>query len=256
MEESGSIIPYYREINDFLESIPSAYRTANPDFFCLRLKENEVAINNYKPPFRKDFYFVALVTNAGDTKITYDHTNVTKLNSFLVFQSPGLLYSFLRDRSAHGYLLYFKAGCFSFFKPEFEKEFPFFNILHTNFYKLNEAKFASFAPHFEEVFLSYEQASDKQHTVASLKLLALLYQLKEYTIASNQWEQGFTSPQQILLQKFTQLVNNFYIEKRTIEAYAELLNVSPNHLHCYGVRLFRQRPDYGRSKIAYSVYLF
>ena len=52
------------------------------------------------PPFRKDFYFVALVTNAGGTKITYDNTNVTKLNSFLVFQSPGLLYSFYRDNSA------------------------------------------------------------------------------------------------------------------------------------------------------------
>ncbi len=31
-------------------------------------------------------------------------------------------------------------------------------------------------------------------------------------------------------QKFIQLVNNFYIEKRTIEDYAVLLNVTPNHL--------------------------
>lgn len=33
-----------------------------------------------------------------------------------------------------------------------------------------------------------------------------------------------------MLQKFIQLVNNFYIEKRTIEEYAALLNVTPNYL--------------------------
>ncbi|MDO9187664.1 MAG: hypothetical protein Q7W13_16770 [Bacteroidia bacterium] len=175
MEGRDDIIPNYKDINDFLSSIPSNYKTKNPNFFCLRLKENEGSISNYKPPFRKDFYFIALVSNAGKTKITYDNTNVTKLNSFLVFQSPGLLYSFYRDNSANGYLIYFKKECFSFFKPDFEKEFPFFNILHTNFFKLNEAKFQEFAPHFEEVFSAYENTNDNQHKVASIKLLALLY---------------------------------------------------------------------------------
>lgn len=229
ISENNSI-PYYKEINDFLASIPADYRTKNRLLFCLRLKVNEGSMNNYKPPFRKGFYFIALVTNAGNTKITYDHTNVTRLNSFLVFQSPGLLYSFYRDNTANGYLLYFKKECFSFFKPDFEKEFPFFNILHTNFFKLNENKFAEFAPQFEEVFLAYENATDNRNIVASVKLLALLYQLKGFTIAFKQWEEGFKTPQQILLQKFVQLVNNYYIEKRTLEEYAKLLFITPNHL--------------------------
>jgi AraC-like DNA-binding protein len=33
-----------------------------------------------------------------------------------------------------------------------------------------------------------------------------------------------------LFQKFIQQINNYYIEKRTIEEYAELLFVTPNHL--------------------------
>ena len=230
MTEYISNIPFYKEINDFLKSIPSNYETKNPNFFCLRLKENEGSISNYKPPFRKDFYFIALVSNAGKTKITYDHTNVTRLNSFLVFQSPGLLYSFYRDHSANGYLIYFKKECLSFFKPDLEKEFPFFNILYTNFFKLNEAKFHEFAPHFEEVFSAYENINDHQNRIAAIKFLALLYQLKAYTNAFRQWEEGFTTAQQILLQKFIQLVNNFYIEKRTIEDYAAMLHVTPNYL--------------------------
>lgn len=230
MENRAPIIPTYKEINDFLASIPADYRTTDPNLYCLRLRPNEGSINNYKPPFRKDFYFIALVNSAGQTKITYDNTNVTNLNSFLVFQSPGLLYSFYRDNSANGYLLYFKKECLSFFRPDFDKEFPFFNILHTNFYKLNQAKFKTFAPHFEEVFEAYEQSTDAQHTIAAVKLLALLYQLKEFTTAFNQWEKGSSTPQQILFQKFIQLVNNYYVEKRTIEEYAALLAVTPNHL--------------------------
>jgi len=187
-------------------------------------------MEQYKPPFKKDFYFIALVNNAGKTKITYDQTSVTELNSFLVFQSPGLLYSFFRDDTASGYLLYFKKDCFSFFKPDFEKEFPFFDLLHTNFFRLNQTRFNEFAPLFEEVFGAYEGTNDKQHTVAYLKLLALLYQLKEFATAFNQWEQGFATPQQTLLKKFIQLVNNYYLEKRTIEEYAELLHITPNHL--------------------------
>ena len=233
MTELKSNIPHYKEINEFLKSIPSDFETKNPNFFCLRMKENEGSISNYKPPFRKDFYFIALVSNAGKTKITYDNTNVTDLNSFLVFQSPGLLYSFYRDNSANGYLLYFKKECLSFFKPDFEKEFPFFNILHTHFFKLNQSKFQEFAPHFEEVFTAYENANNNQNKVASIKLLALLYQLKEFATAFTQWVEGFTTPQQILFQKFIQLVNNFYIEKRTIEDYAKMLNVTPNHLSQY-----------------------
>ncbi|HJS54395.1 MAG TPA: AraC family transcriptional regulator [Chitinophagaceae bacterium] len=230
MEEIKTSIPFYKEINDFLKSIPSDYRSSDPNFYCLRLKENEGSISNYKPPFRKNFYFIALVSNAGKTKITYDNTNVTELNSFLVFQSPGLLYSFYRDDSANGYLLYFKKECLSFFKPDFEKEFPFFDILHTNFFKLNQEKFNEFAPYFEEVFSAYEKSDDNQHKIASIKLLGLLYQLKDFTTAFKQWEEGFTTPQQILLRKFIQLLNNFYIEKRTIEEYASMLNVTPNHL--------------------------
>ncbi len=223
-------IPFYKEINDFLESIPSDLRTSNPNFYCFKLKPNEGSRINYKPPFKKDFYFLALVTNAGDTKITYDNTNVTELNSFLVFQSPNLLYSFYRDNLANGFLIYFKKDCFSFFKPDFEKEFPFFNILQTNFYKLNQANFKEFAPHFNEVLVAYESSNDKQHTIATIKLLLLLYQLKEFTTVFNQWEVGFSSPQQILSQKFIQLVNSFYLEKRTIEEYAELLFVTANYL--------------------------
>ncbi len=77
MENLKFQIPYYKEINEFFQSIPSEFGTIDPNLFCLRMIENEGPTNNYKPPFRKDFYFTGLVSNAGTTKITYDNVNVT-----------------------------------------------------------------------------------------------------------------------------------------------------------------------------------
>lgn len=228
MQETKYKIPFYIEINEFLSSINSDFRTSNPDFFCLRLKPSSTT-NKYKAPFKKDFYYIGLVTDAGTTKITYDATNVTNLNSFLVFQAPHLLYSFLRDKSANGYLIYFKKDLFSFFKPNFEDEFPMFDLLHTNFFKLNQSKFKDFEPHFQEVFSAYENNNDN-YKIAAIKLLLLLYQLAAFAKTFSQVEESFKTPQHILFQKFSQLVNNFYIEKRTIDEYAELLSISPNHL--------------------------
>ncbi len=221
-------LPIYKEINDFLASIHSDFKTNNPSFYCLKLKEGS-ATDTYKTAFKKDFYYLGLVTNAGGTKITYDSTNVTNLNAFLVFQAPGLVYSFNRDKSANGYLIYFKKSLFSFFKPDFDEQFPMFDLLHTNFYKLNPAKFKDLEPGFQAVFNAYENNAD--HPIeAALKLLALLYQLKTFSKTFNQVEESFKSPQHILLQKFVQLVNNFYLEKRTVDEYAHLLSVTPNHL--------------------------
>jgi AraC family transcriptional regulator, transcriptional activator of pobA len=224
-------IPYYEAINDFLQSLATGLQTNNPNFFCFELQpSNTDNVTTYKSPFKKGFYFIGLVTNAGNTKITYDTTSVTNLNSFLVFQAPNLVYSFLRDNKARGYMIYFKQECFSFFKPIFEKEFPFFNILHSNFFKLNADKFIEFETSFKDVVSTYEAEHDGVHRIASIKLLALLYQLKAFTSLFNQWEQSFSGAQQMLTQKFIQLVNNFYLEKRTVEEYAAMLFVTANHL--------------------------
>lgn len=227
---SDNPIPVYSEINDFLASIPSPYRTENPLLYCLRVQPGDVQMHNYKPPFRKNFYFLGLVTNAGQTNITYDTNEATSLDSFLVFQAPGLIYSFYRDPAAQGYLLYFKKECFDFFRPELEQEFPFFNLMHTHFFRLNQQKFKEFAPEFEEVFQVYERCVAGSYQQATARLLALLYRLRAFTQAARQWEEGFSSPQQVLLQRYQQLINTFYLEKRTVEEYANLLNITPNHL--------------------------
>ena len=229
MSHPKSRIPYYNEINEFLASTPFPNRTADPDFYCLRVKLGDDVKEFYKPPFRRSFYFLALIGNAENSQIIYDNLNKVSLNSTVVFQAPGLISSFRKTHTSYGHLVYFKTGCFSFFKPDLEKEFPFFDLHQTNFLELSQQKFNSLTPLFEDVFQAYEKTPHSQHQIARVKLLALLYQLKDF-FGVQQKQDRSMDPQLALLKKFVQLVNNNYLEKRTVEEYAELLSVTAKHL--------------------------
>ncbi|NII26393.1 AraC family transcriptional regulator [Pseudoflavitalea sp. X16] len=229
MERSKTMIPYYTEINDFLASISWPGKTTNPDFYCLRLQPSDEPVQIYRPPFKRSFYFFSLLINSGKIEINYGDETVNDPESYLVFHSPNLVYSFSHNNALEGYVIYFKSECFSYFKPDFHTEFPLFNLLHTNLFKLDRATFQKLAPHFEEVFAAYERSAKDQHIEARVKLLGLLYYLKDFSLERKK-EIRLATPQQILLRKYVQLVNNHYIDKRTVQEYADLLSVTANYL--------------------------
>lgn len=224
-----SKIPYYTDINEFLASIPWPARTTDPDFYCLRLKKLDQGHPVYRPPFKRSFYFLALLINTGKVEVSHGGQTVSDPDSYLVFHSPNLVYSFSHNNSLEGYVIYFRSACFSFFKPDFHKTFPLFDVLHANLLQFDHPTFERLAPHFEAVFTAYEGSGKEQHIEARVKLLGLLYHLEDFA-AEKKKETRPASTQQILLQKYIQLVNNHYIDKRTVQEYADLLSVTSNYL--------------------------
>src|SRR5690606_5456381 len=229
MNNSKFKIPCYKEINDFLASTPFPDRTNNPDFYCLRIQDTEAIRRFYKPPFRRYFYVIALLENAGDSQITFDNATEMDSDICLGFQSPGLITSLHKKYAANGYIIYFTSNLFSFFKPELEKEFPFFDVLQTRFFRLVQKNYDELSLLFKDVFASYEKSNGFHHQTASAKLLALLYELKDFVDLSQKKER-LCNPQAILLKKFVNLVNDNYIEKKTIKEYAKMLSVTPKYL--------------------------
>jgi AraC family transcriptional activator of pobA len=230
MKKTKTTLPYYTEINDFLASIPWPDRTSCPDFYCLRLMPlDQEELSVYRPPFKRSFYFFALLFNSGKIEINYGDESIQDPDSYLVFHSPNLVYSFAHNNALAGYLIYFKAEAFSFYKPEFHQQFPLFDLLHTNLFKFNHAMFNQLALQFEEVFTAYERSAKSKHIEARLKLLGLLHHLEDFAMESRKSVRLDTT-QQILLSKFIQLIDNHYIHKRTVKEYADLLSVTANYL--------------------------
>lgn len=230
--DSNPHIPFFKTINEFLEAINSAFRTQNPLLLCLRLEETFPQTVDVMPPFRKDFFFISMITDIGSTEIWYDDDSLEKeIEAFIVFQSPSHIYSWRRDKTVKGYLIYFKKECFDFFRPELEQEFPFFNPVQTNFYKLTRTQYNAFMPWFEEVFDAYQEFGAQGNLpIPALKLLSLMYQMKQFTNLVNQLASRSTSAEQLIFQKYLQLISNAYLVTRTIEAYAELLHITPHYL--------------------------
>jgi len=229
MKKTKTALPYYTEINDFLASIPWPGRTTNPDFYCLRLKQLDQVRQVYRPPFKRSFYFFALLFNSGKIEVNYGDQTVHDPDSYLVFHSPNLVYSFSHNNSLEGYIIYFKPECFSFFKPGFQQQFPLFDVLHTNLFKFDHATFEQLAPHFEDVFTAYERSDKAQHMEARVKLLGLLYSLEDFALEKKKDFRPATT-QQIILRKFIELINNHYIDKRTVQEYADMLSITANYL--------------------------
>ncbi len=222
-------LPYYTDINDFLASIPWPGRTTDPDFYCLRVKKLDQELHIYRPPFKRSFYFFALFYNSGKLEVQYGDQTIHDPDSFLVFHSPDLVYSFSHNNALEGYIIYFKPACFSFFKPDFHKEFPLFDLLHTNLFRFDHTTFEVLAPHFEAIFTAYEKSGKEPQMEARMKLLGLLYHLEGFMM-ERQKEVRLANAQQILLRKYIQLINNHYIDKRTVQEYADLLAVTANYL--------------------------
>ena len=229
MGKIKNTLPYYTEINDFLASIPWPGRTTDPDFYCLRLKSLDQNLQIYRPPFKRSFYFFALLFNSGKIQVNYGDQTIHDPDSYLVFHSPNLVYSFAHNNALEGYVIYFKSECFSFFKPAFHQQFPLFDVLHTNLFKFDHATFKQLAPHFEAVFNAYERSAKAQHIEARAKFLGLLYYLEDFSLEKKKGIRQATT-QQILLRKFIQLIDNHYINKHTVQEYADLLSVTANYL--------------------------
>lgn len=229
MEKIKNTLSYYTEINDFLASIPWPGRTTDPDFYCLRLKPLDEDRQIYRPPFKRSFYFFALLSNSGKVEVNYGDQTVHNPDSYLVFHSPNLVYSFAHNNALKGYIIYFTQDCFPFFKPDFHQQFPLFDLLHTNLFKFDHVVFDHLAPHFEAVFTAYERSAREQHIEARIKLLGLLYYLEDFAL-ENKKDIPQATAQQVLLRKFIQLIDNHYIHKRTVQEYADLLLVTANHL--------------------------
>jgi AraC family transcriptional regulator, transcriptional activator of pobA len=230
MSKNNKYITNYLEINDFLASISKIHRTKNQLLYCLKIEARSDAIVSVKAPYRKEFYFFSLITNANETEISYDSSKLQNLESFLAFQSPGQIYSFNRNPEANGYVIYFKKELFDFFKPDFENAFPFFNPLKKSFFPITNERFNLFSQKFKNIMLEFNKAIDGKSDLVNYLLLALLEELKQFIQTQNQLEQSFQSPNELLFRNYQMMVNKFYLSKRTVDEYAELLHVSSNHL--------------------------
>lgn len=222
-------IPIYEEIEDYYEFLGYSIAPCLPDFDIFNFAEVENLSLRFVPPVRKGFYQIVCKRNPAESSVLLNTARIESTAPMLLFQSPHHVYAWRRKDNLQGFVVFFKADFVEDFH-RFDNHFPFFRLNENNRLILDNARLAeaeSFL--FKMLEIKNTDVNFKAEILRSL-LNAFLYFCK--SAFENLEQTKSRQPKNArLAQKFLELVTNFYIERKQVADYAELLGLTPNHLN-------------------------
>jgi AraC-like DNA-binding protein len=220
-------IRFFKEINDLYKVTNSQHRAVWNLFDIFRLEDLEVEAVKALPPYRKGFYHVSFKISPINSSIFINSDRFDNKRDCLVFSSPYHIYSWQRDSNTKGFVFYFKD---EFLTCDILSEFPFFKVTESNLFEPEQAESEKLLGYFQMIWAEFAATNPyKTHIIQSL-VLALLYYCK--SLYERYRAQEKDQPRSlIILNQYQQLINKFYLQKKTVEEYASLLGITPNHLN-------------------------
>ncbi len=223
-------IPTYNDINDLHKLTGSNLRTVNPQFHCFDMADaNNIAVTETKP-HRTTFYTLALNFGTKDLYYSLNNSSFEKPSNFFLCVAPGHIAKWEKKGEWFGYCTFFKSEFLQFHSSiNFLQQYPFFNINETNLLPLNEDSFKIASSLFKQIITEQQSATSFSDEIIRSNFLSILWQVRRLYEQHRQ-----TSPVQkagaSIAAQFQYLVNEHYIEKISVDEYAKLLNITPNHL--------------------------
>jgi AraC family transcriptional regulator, transcriptional activator of pobA len=182
------------------------------------------------PALRRQFNLIYLLLNGEhDVKLGADHLQLNPND--LVIVPENMLYASDHIKNCKGYCIHFKS---EFLKPQLSKplneEFPFFHMDAPHIVNLNESESELIQTAFKNIIAEYERPSSEKNLLLCNLILILLLRVREiYRTHVKELKKNLSRREQ-LANRFKLLVEKHFIENRTVNDYAEMLNISPRHL--------------------------
>lgn len=196
-------------------------------FDIFRIEDLEIEVAKVLPPYRKDFYHISFKKSLSKAWISINTDRFANRRDCLIFSSPEHIYSWQRESNNKGFVLFFKN---EFLSCDILSEFPFFKVTESNLFELEQAEAENLFYYFQIIWAEFRSTNSyKAHINPSL-VLALLYYCK--SLYERYGTQQKEEPRNlVILNQYRQIINKFYLEKKTVEEYASLLSITPNHLN-------------------------
>ncbi len=219
---------HFAEFADFHRAVGFAHSPTLPDFDVFRLDETTRVAVAFMPPFRKDWYQLVFKLNPARS-VWLNDAPVAATQPMLLFNSPNHVYSWQVDTDLRAFIVLVKPEFLTAI-PNIEQEFPFFGLTQPNLIPVAETEVAVFEGFFGQL-LTISAGNDvfRRETIQAL-LTALLFRCK--SAYQQQQQTADAQPRnRIIVGRFQALIHAFFLEKRTVAAYADLLNITPNYLN-------------------------
>ncbi|KXX67209.1 AraC family transcriptional regulator [Flammeovirga sp. SJP92] len=177
------------------------------------------------PAHRRDFFSVIFLENQQEGEMHIDQNMHANLNDVLFFQSPQHIFSFVRGEAMKGFLIFFKPEILLPHISNLSSQYTFFSTLQQNLLHLNKEE-------KEEVVLLFNMILKEKRNKDLCKYLLLSLLEKSKTIFEKYQtrSQGLSS-EKLFVERFKHLVENHFIEQRSVAFYAEQLNLTANYLN-------------------------
>jgi AraC family transcriptional regulator, transcriptional activator of pobA len=220
---------HFKEINDIIERTGFPERTHIDGFHIIKMIDSGENFVKMMPPHSQDFFQIGFQSLMIETEFSLQTQNYSSLKNLLYFVAPHQAMSWVVETQNEGFILYFTRDFIVHFIKWIEDEFTFFQINESNIFELPIEHNNLIIKDLVELRSIFENKSSYQIPILQSKLIAFLYRCKEIYELQKQTQKSLSSNQLISL-KFNNLVQKFYLQKRKIDDYAQMLNVSPNYL--------------------------
>ncbi|HRH66096.1 MAG TPA: helix-turn-helix transcriptional regulator [Bacteroidia bacterium] len=182
------------------------------------------------PALRRQFNLIYLLLDGEhDVKLGADHLQLNPND--LVIVPENTLYASDHIKNCKGFCIHFKS---EFLKPLLTKplaeEFPFFQFDAPHIIHLQTQESEIVQTSFRNIIEEYTRSSPEKNFILCNLILILLLRIRELYRSRVIEIKKNSSRREQLANAFKHLVEQEFIECRTVNAYAEKLHISSKHL--------------------------
>jgi AraC-like DNA-binding protein len=182
------------------------------------------------PALRRQFNLIyLLLSGEHDVKLGAEHLQL-KPNT-LVIVPENMLYASDHIRNCKGYCIHFKTEFLqSQLSGQLADQFPFFHFDAPHIIELSKKESEVVQETFKSIIGEYERSSSEKNFLLCNMILILLLRVREiYRVHVKELKKS-TSRRSQLANRFKLLAEKKFIENRSVNYYAEMMNVTPKHL--------------------------
>lgn len=210
-----------------IDSYPDGH--GRDEFYVQRLETLVARFAGIDKAHTHDFYMLLYIRQGTGTH-TIDFVTYPVQPGYLFFLAPGQLHSWDLSADSTGYLLFFDAAFYLHTYPSGRlHEYPFFQPLRSHLVDLSAQK-PPFPALLEQLMAEGESRFENRLDVIRGCLFVLLELAARHAQAAAP-DAGSSPRQAQLLRAFETLLEAHFRTEKTVQAYAQWLSLTPNHLN-------------------------
>ncbi len=222
-------ILHFDDINQCHEAMGFVGRTNLPGFHAYTVEETYPSTRSVMPPYTLRFYCVTLLESSDDAVLTLNNARPAQLSDTVAFQSPGHVAAWVRGQMQRGYILYFQPEFLSHHRAALLEDFPFFSPTEMNVLSLRPEEKSDLADHCVRMLRMFNSQHPYREAMLQAMLVAFLFDCR-CVHERYRAEQAKQPMKSALATRFQQALEQHFLTRQTVQAYADLLAVTPNHL--------------------------